>query len=584
MMPIQIDTLSVVLGATALSLSYVLATRQQYPDVHSHLIRSQSGEPFASLRGGHGDSHSLPDVSRTRVAAESAIVRSKLAPHGRPLHSGAADGVKTVGDLLRDAVRRQADKPFLVFPAGKSISFKQTGAAVDEIGSALVKRMGKEKWTVGILMGATADGVVANLACACYGIVSVPLDDTIAEADMVDVVNMAGMQALFVDAEHLDRVLGWSSQCLKLKTIITSGGSQSKEPGIEIITLESLRAEGSKSLLPRPECKADDVITLNPVVRRPASTSTTKLAELTHRNILSAAAALHTHLPAPNASRPTTVATRWDGSDALAVLGALVPGIGRATVYAMLSVGGSVSVRDASAASFDELKTSRPTVLVVTSAALKARLVGVKSRVGGYMGGHILSSGLRHRACELKAGRLPRPGSAIVDRFGMDEFRTEVGGRVKCVVLAGKAAAEDAEWFRCVLGCQVLAGHGWDETVGVGFLTGVGDYVGASASGWAKSGVPLPCLEAKLLDKEEFKASDEPDPRGEVCVRGNVVMRGYRGARGTTGEGVDDDGWFHTGEIGVLNADGTFSVLGNLEEARLIAARMDREGKEKKDS
>ena len=53
---------------------------------------------------------------------------------------------------------------------------------------------------------------------------------------------------------------------------------------------------------------------------------------------------------------------------------------------------------------------------------------------------------------------------------------------------------------------------------------------------------------------------------GEICVRGPMVMKGYRGNRSATDAMIDSDGWLHTGDIGYYDEDGWFFVVDRLKE------------------
>ncbi len=77
-------------------------------------------------------------------------------------------------------------------------------------------------------------------------------------------------------------------------------------------------------------------------------------------------------------------------------------------------------------------------------------------------------------------------------------------------------------------------------------------------------GYPLPHLEIKVIDAERRVV-----PRGapgEICVRGFCVMREYFDMPRQTAETIDQEGWLHTGDIGVLRPDGYVQITGRLKE------------------
>ncbi|MPQ98443.1 AMP-binding protein [Modestobacter sp. I12A-02628] len=57
--------------------------------------------------------------------------------------------------------------------------------------------------------------------------------------------------------------------------------------------------------------------------------------------------------------------------------------------------------------------------------------------------------------------------------------------------------------------------------------------------------------------------------RGEVCIRGPQVMRGYAGRPDATAESIDADGWLHTGDVGVLDADGYLAIVDRTKDMLL---------------
>jgi long-chain acyl-CoA synthetase len=81
-------------------------------------------------------------------------------------------------------------------------------------------------------------------------------------------------------------------------------------------------------------------------------------------------------------------------------------------------------------------------------------------------------------------------------------------------------------------------------------------------------GVPLPDTEISIRPL----GGGGPLPvgeRGEVCIRGPQVMRGYAGRPDATAEAIDAGGWFHTGDVGVLDADGYLSIVDRTKDMLL---------------
>jgi acyl-CoA synthetase (AMP-forming)/AMP-acid ligase II len=78
-------------------------------------------------------------------------------------------------------------------------------------------------------------------------------------------------------------------------------------------------------------------------------------------------------------------------------------------------------------------------------------------------------------------------------------------------------------------------------------------------------GRPLPGLEVRIVDPE--KQSDVPvGTRGEVLVRGYSLLEGYYRDAEKTAQAIDADGWYHTGDIGSLDDQGTIMFHGRFKD------------------
>jgi len=118
------------------------------------------------------------------------------------------------------------------------------------------------------------------------------------------------------------------------------------------------------------------------------------------------------------------------------------------------------------------------------------------------------------------------------------------------VVVSGEPIHPDViTFYRIVLGAQVIHAYGLTETSGAATSTILYDYSLTGAVG-----APMPTNEIKLIDVPElgYRAEDIPNPRGEVCIRGYNVMKGYWRDENETRKVVDADGWLHTDDIGEI--------------------------------
>jgi fatty-acyl-CoA synthase len=78
-------------------------------------------------------------------------------------------------------------------------------------------------------------------------------------------------------------------------------------------------------------------------------------------------------------------------------------------------------------------------------------------------------------------------------------------------------------------------------------------------------GRAMPCIEVKVADPKTGLALP-PGVQGEVCCRGYNVMKGYYRMPEATAKAIDDEGWLHSGDLGVLDADGYLAITGRLKD------------------
>ena len=138
--------------------------------------------------------------------------------------------------------------------------------------------------------------------------------------------------------------------------------------------------------------------------------------------------------------------------------------------------------------------------------------------------------------------------------------------RINSMLYSGAAPLpqEVAEAIQEKTGMPVSEGYGLTETASISHinLSAFGKITGFLSQGKPGIGVPVPDSECQLLDPQSGEVVPFGEP-GEVVLRGPQVMRGYWPE---VGSGLTEDGWLHTGDVGVMDEDGNFKIVDRLKD------------------
>ncbi len=142
-----------------------------------------------------------------------------------------------------------------------------------------------------------------------------------------------------------------------------------------------------------------------------------------------------------------------------------------------------------------------------------------------------------------------------VDRTDRSSLRT-------ILLAVGMASSEPVARLAQEKFCPTLSAWGMTE-VGVGATR---TFLDASVDDrCVESGHPLPGYEFKVIDPDTGEMLP-PSTMGELCVRGYATMQGYYKRPEATAEAIDDDGWFHTGDVATVRDDGSVRFLGRYKD------------------
>lgn len=161
------------------------------------------------------------------------------------------------------------------------------------------------------------------------------------------------------------------------------------------------------------------------------------------------------------------------------------------------------------------------------------------------------------RSRRLQAGKpvplLERALYRIAKRLVLSKVAGFLGGRVRILSTGGAPISVEVLEFFHALDMLTLEGYALTETTTLGTFNRVDAYR------FGTVGKVLPGMEVRIA------------PDGEICFRGIGLFTGYLKDPEKTREAVDRDGWFHTGDLGTIDADGFVKITGRKKEILITA-------------
>jgi long-chain acyl-CoA synthetase len=139
---------------------------------------------------------------------------------------------------------------------------------------------------------------------------------------------------------------------------------------------------------------------------------------------------------------------------------------------------------------------------------------------------------------------------AMYDNLVFSQWRKAFGGRIKYIISGGAALAPRLNRIFWAAGLPIREGYGLTETAPVIALNNMPPDVRFGSVG------------RKIGDDQQIKIADD----SEILFKGPNLMLGYFKSEENTKKAIDDDGWFHTGDLGELDSDGFLKITGRKKE------------------
>jgi long-chain acyl-CoA synthetase len=381
---------------------------------------------------------------------------------------------------------------------------------------------------------------IMDMAILQVGAIHVPIYPTISESDYKYILSHAEVRYVFVSGmELLRKIQHILPEVPSIQGIYTYRDHHELKHLTELIELG--KANQSVQLLEQRKAAIgpDDVAT---IIYTSGTTGNPKGVMLTHNNLISNFKAC-AHIP-----------PYGEESRALSYL-PLCHVYERMMNYLYQYDGISVYYAENIGTITDNMKEIHPQILTTVPRLLEKiydRLVSTGRKLKGpksWIYWWAFHLGLRY---ELNGanGWFYELKRRLYDRLVYSKWREALGGEINIIVSGGAALQPRlGRLFTCA-GIHILEGYGLTETAPV-----------IAVNDFSEHGIKFGTV-GPVIAKTSVKIAED----GEICIKGPGVMKGYYREPEMTSDAVDEEGWFHSGDLGHIEPEGQLKITGRKKE------------------
>ena len=446
---------------------------------------------------------------------------------------------KTIAEMFLNVTKKFPDKELFTEKVdGKWVG--DTGSEIYEMvknasfGLAALGIQPKEN--VAILSTNCRRWAYADYTIATRGATSITVYPTLITSQVQYIVAHSDSRLIFAqDASQMEKVLAIRSQCPSLKSIVYFDESLSYDDK-DILSFNELMERG-KAFAQSSEAydfeanarkvQPDDVLTL---IYTSGTTGQPKGVMLTHSNLVS-------NVLASNARLNIT------DEDVFLSFLPLSHSFERLGDYVGTHVGANITYAEAMETVIANLAEVEPTVAMSVPRLYEKMYAGVQAKfaAGSFIKRKIAAWAVKTGYAYVEArnsGTIPpklAKRKKTADKLVFSKVQALLGSRFKMFASGGAPLAADIGRFFDAAGIKILEGYGLSETSPVITLNPPHDFR------FGTVGPPIDGVEIKIADD------------GEILSRGPHIMKGYYKDEAGTREAINEDGWFHTGDIGIID-------------------------------
>ncbi|HEX2252843.1 MAG TPA: long-chain fatty acid--CoA ligase [Thermoanaerobaculia bacterium] len=385
---------------------------------------------------------------------------------------------------------------------------------------------------------------VIDFATLCRGAATVPIYPTLLPEQAAYIVQDSGAKVAFVHTrEQLNGLRAHASELGEIKLVLIDGEAGGEPAVLHFGELLEMGADVDPEAFEAVarQTQADDLASL---VYTSGTTGKPKGVMLTHGNFVS------------NIVTSMGLVSFRADMQALSFL-PLAHVFERMIDYCYFYKGVSIAYAESVQTVPQNILEVKPHVFVSVPRVYEKFLARVQDTIAG---APAVRQKLFHWALETGRQSLPYrlkgehpPGLlglklALANALVFRKIHTRLGGRFEYAVSGGAPLAPDIAEFFWSVGIEIYEGYGLTETAPV---------ISVNAPGRVKLGTvgkPIPGIEVKIAED------------GEILSRGPHIMKGYFNRPDATAEVIDEEGWFHTGDIGELDAEGFLKITDRKKE------------------